>query len=335
MEAFGRLMAGISPYLALPEDATPEGRQRKQLKAWAVKAYANAVDPGSPDYLLWTGADQALVDAAYLAQSFMRAPGATWNLLVKTTQERYIAAFKGLRTIRPAYNNWLLFRAMVETFILWAGREPDLFALTVALHKIEEWYLGDGWYSDGPEMALDYYNAFVIHPMYTEILEVLEQAKVRTPINWRLSLKRMHRFDQFMERLISPEATFPAFGRSVVYRMGAFQTVALSAWRYGFAPGHTPGQIRSALTATMKRMFAVEGNFNKGGYLQLGFAGHQPHLSNYYTNNGSLYLTALVFLPLGLPAGDGFWTAAAQKWTSQKAWNGEAFPIDNHQSLKQ
>lgn len=334
MEAFGRLMAGITPYLALPEDNTPEGIQRKQLKTWALQSYKNAVDPQSPDYLLWTGTNQILVDAAYIAQSFMRAPEVTWNLLDATTQKRYIDVFKGLRVIRPAYNNWLLFRAMVETFILWAGEEADMFALSVGLKKMEEWYLSDGWYSDGPEMSLDYYNAFVIHPMYVEILEVMEQKKVGTPIDWKLALKRMHRFDQFIERLVSPEGTFPAFGRSIVYRMGAFQTLALSAWRYGLAPGHTNGQVRSAITAPMKRMFAVDGNFNKGGFLQLGFVGHQPHLSNYYTNNGSLYLTSLVFLPLGLPANHEFWTAPAEKWTSQKAWSGEAFPIDGHQSIK-
>ncbi len=62
----------------------------------------------------------------------------------------------------------------------------------------------------------------------------------------------------------------------------------------------TNGQVRNALTSVMKRMFSVEGNFNKAGYLQLGFAGHQPELADYYTNNGSLYLTSLVFLPLGL-----------------------------------
>jgi hypothetical protein len=51
----------------------------------------------------------------------------------------------------------------------------------------------------------------------------------------------------------------------------------------------------------MQRMFAVEGNFNEAGFLQLGFAGHQPSLADSYTNNGSLYLTSEVFLPLGLP----------------------------------
>lgn len=48
MECFGRLMAGLAPWLSLPDDETPEGLQRKQLREWALKSYANAVDPASP-----------------------------------------------------------------------------------------------------------------------------------------------------------------------------------------------------------------------------------------------------------------------------------------------
>lgn len=66
MECFGRLMAGISPWLALPDDDTEEGKMRKQLREWALKAYANAVDPQSPDYLGWRSCGQTLVDAAYV-----------------------------------------------------------------------------------------------------------------------------------------------------------------------------------------------------------------------------------------------------------------------------
>jgi hypothetical protein len=36
METFGRLMAGIAPWLSLPDDDTPEGMQRKQLREWAL-----------------------------------------------------------------------------------------------------------------------------------------------------------------------------------------------------------------------------------------------------------------------------------------------------------
>lgn len=335
METFGRLMAGISPWLALPDDDTEEGKMRKQLREWALLSYKNAVDPESPDFLLWeTRSTQRLVDAAYLAESFLRAPEATWNLLDKTTQQRYIERFQRLKIVRPAYNNWLLFRGLIEAFLMSVGEEADQYVLTVATNKINEWYLSDGWYSDGPEFALDYYNAFVIHPMYIEMLEVLNKHKFWTPISTNLAIKRMQRFNVFLERLISPEGTYPAFGRSVVYRMGAFQTLAMAAWKYGLPKGLTNGQVRSALTAVMRNMFKQEGNFNEGGFLQLGFVGHQPNLSNYYTNNGSLYMTSLVFMPLGLPADHPFWTDPAEQWTSQKAWSGQPFPIDGHHSLK-
>ena len=88
MECFGRLMAGIAPWLALPEDNTPEGKQRKQLKEWALKSYANAVNPESPDYLLWRKEGQTLVDAAYVAESFLRAFDALWLPLDSITKVR-------------------------------------------------------------------------------------------------------------------------------------------------------------------------------------------------------------------------------------------------------
>ncbi len=79
MECFGRLMDGISPWLAFPEDDTKEGKIRKKLHEWALLSYKNAVDENSPDFLVWeeTNTVQPLVDAAYLAQSFFRAPEVT------------------------------------------------------------------------------------------------------------------------------------------------------------------------------------------------------------------------------------------------------------------
>ena len=70
MECFGRLMAGVAPWLTLPDDATAEGKQRKQLREWALASYRNAVDPQNPDYLCWGIGGQNLVDAAYIAEMF-------------------------------------------------------------------------------------------------------------------------------------------------------------------------------------------------------------------------------------------------------------------------
>ena len=49
MECFGRLMDGLAPWLSLPDDDTEEGKQRRQLREWALKSYAHAVGPESGD----------------------------------------------------------------------------------------------------------------------------------------------------------------------------------------------------------------------------------------------------------------------------------------------
>jgi len=110
MECFGRLMAGLAPWLSLPDDNTAEGVQRKQLRGWALKSYANAVNPNSPDYLLWRKEGQTLVDAAYIAESFLRGYDALWKPLDSVTKKRYIKEFTQLRRVDPPYTNWLYFR---------------------------------------------------------------------------------------------------------------------------------------------------------------------------------------------------------------------------------
>lgn len=334
LEMFGRLMAGIAPWLALPDDDTPEGAKRKQLREWALASCAHAVDPDSPDYLLWEGPHQVLVDASYLALAFIRAPKALWEPLDQVTKDRIIKEFKSLRKTAPWFNNWILFRGTIEAFFVTIGEDYDGYALNITVRKINEWYLGDGWYGDGPEFSLDYYNSYVIHPMYVEMIEVMTRNRISSPVSLKLAVARMQRYDRLIERLISPEATYPAVGRSVTYRMGAFQTLALSAWKYGLHKDLSNGQVRNALTSVMKRMFSAPSNFNEKGFLTLGFVGSQPGIADSYSNNGSMYLTSLVFLPLGLPADHDFWTAPAEKWTSQKAWGGEPFLRDYHESLQ-
>lgn len=333
MEAFGRLMAGLAPWLSLPDDETEEGKMRKQLREWALKSYVHAVNPDSPDYLLWRKEGQPLVDAAYVAESFLRAYDQLWIPLDEKTKERYIEEFTQMRRVDPPYTNWLLFSSTIEAFLAKAGAPYDQYRVNSAIRKMEEWYTGDGWYADGPSFAFDYYSSYVFHPMYLETLQAMKDAKAFTRIHYRdyyrRALKRTQKFSIVLERMISPEGTFPVFGRSIPYRMAAMQPLALMAWYEKLPAGLTNGQVRAALTAVMHRMFDGKENFNEGGFLTIGFAGRQPNIADWYTNNGSLYMTSLGFLPLGLPATHPFWTDAALPWTNQKAWDGQAFPKDH------
>ena len=333
METFGRLMAGVAPWLSLPDDNTAESQQRHQLREWALAAYKNAVDPASPDYLCWGKAGQNLVDAAYIAESFLRAWGTLWQPLDEVTKQRYIKEFQALRKIDPPYTNWFLFSSTIESLLAKAGAQYDEFRVNTTCRKVEEWYVGDGWYADGPVFAFDYYSSYVFHAMYLETLQAMVDAKANTRIDYQKyydrALKRAQKHAIILERFISPEGTFPVVGRSIPYRTAAMQTLALIAWYQKLPKELSNGQVRAALTKVHHRMFDYQQNFNDAGYLTIGFCGHQPEVADWYTNNGSLYLTSLSFMPLGLPADHPFWTDAAEPWTQVKAWNGQSFPKDH------
>jgi hypothetical protein len=105
------------------------------------------------------------------------------------TKKRVIEEIKGLRRVLPPYNNWLLFAAMNEAFLLSIDEKWDPVRIDLAVRKINEWYVGDGWYSDGPRFHFDHYGSYVIHPMLVEILEVLF-AKTNSPNTAAYSIRR-------------------------------------------------------------------------------------------------------------------------------------------------
>ncbi len=99
--------------------------------------------------------------------------------------------------------------------------------------------------------------------MLVDILSVLVKKGKARQDEYDLALKRMQRYSGFLERLISPEGTYPPFGRSITYRIGVFQPLSQLALMQQLPGDIVNGQVRSALTAVMKRMFEQPGVFAK------------------------------------------------------------------------
>lgn len=329
LEAFGRLMAGMAPWLELGADETEEGQLRKKYIALAQKSLKMAVDPKSPDLMNFTEGGQPLVDAAFLAHAILRAPNVLWVQLDQTTKQQLVAAMKSSRVITPGYSNWLLFSAMVEAFLLFAGEQHDELRMDLAIRKHMEWYKGDGMYGDGPDFHWDYYNSFVIQPMLVDILGELSKHSKKYEKTAETVIKRAKRYADIQERLISPEGTFPAIGRSLPYRFGAFQLLAQMALQHRLPDDLKPAQVRSALSAVIQRMIEAPEVFDSNGWLRIGFFGHQPNIAESYISTGSLYLCSVGLLPLGLPPSDPFWADAPMDWTSRKIWSGQDFKADH------
>lgn len=323
LECFGRLIAGIAPFLALPADQTEEGKVRERLLLQAQLSMVNGFNPDNEDYLFRASKiAQTLVDAAYIAQALLTAKDVLWYPLDSITKKRIIKEFVKVRNIKPFNSNWLLFAAMVESFLLDINEPADFVRIDFAIEKMQDWYVGDGWYSDGERFHFDYYNGYVIHPMLVEVLRVNVEKGRRDIKEFDLAYKRMQRYSSFQERFISPEGTYPVFGRSSTYRAGAFQPLMKVALDKKLPEEINPAQVRCAMTVVLKNLF-VKSTFRQGNWLTLGVVGdQQADIADYYSNTGSMYITSLVFLPLGLPVNDEFWTAPPKAWTQQKAWKG-------------
>ena len=322
LEALGRTVVGIAPWLELGPDDTPEGQLRAKYIRLTCEAIKNGIDPNSPDYLNFTIRRQPLVDAAFLCQGMLRAPKQIWGNLDEQTKENFVREMNNIRKIKPLESNWLLFAATVEAALLEFTGEWNPAPVEYALMRFKEWYKGDGWYADGPELHIDYYNSYVIHPMLYDVLATMQRHGKGEAELFELEKVRLRRYAQQLELLISPDGAYPVVGRSIAYRFGSMQVLAQSALLEDLPATLTNGSVRAALTAVINRHLAVEGNFDESGWLTLGFAGHQIGCAETYISTGSLYLCTPVFLPLGLPADHPFWTSEWEPWSGLKAWTG-------------
>jgi len=329
LEAIGRLLAGIAPWLELDEDGTDEGRLRARYADVARRAIARAVDPASPYAMNFTRDRQPLVDAAFLAQGLLRAPRALRGALEASTRRQLVAALESTRAIVPGFNNWLLFSATIEAALKALGAAWDRTRVDYAVRQHEQWYRGDGAYGDGPDFHWDYYNSFVIHPMLVDVLTACADESAAWKEIAAREETRATRYAAVQERLIGADGSFPLIGRSLAYRCGAFHALAQAALRRALPADVPPAQVRGALTAAIRRTLEAPDTFDANGWLRIGVCGHQPGVGETYISTGSLYLCAVAFLPLGLPRSDAFWSAPPQPWTQAKAWAGRPFPVDH------
>ena len=332
LEAVGRTVCGIAPWLELGPDSSEEGQLRAQMLEWTLQGLKNAVDPKSEDYLRFSENRhrQPLVDAAFLAQGLLRAPRQIWGNLDSDTQKKIIKELKRTRSIKPYESNWLLFASTVEAALLEFEGKCDLERLGYGVDKfLKEWYKGDGWYGDGEKFHLDYYNSLVIHPMLTQVLSVCKKHGLKQGEFLSIQQQRQGRYAAQMERLISPEGTYPALGRSITYRFGSFHALSDAALLHLLPAQLNPTQVRCALSEVITRQLSEMNTFDSEGWLRVGFTGSQIRMSEEYINTGSEYLCCAVFCALGLPTSDPFWSNPYAEWSSRKAWKNAEVNADH------
>ena len=327
LEAVGRTVDGVSAWLGCNNLQEEEELLRQKYAVITRKAIINITNPESKDFVNFSEGRQPLVDAAFLAHGILRAPAELLYSLTEQQKRNLADCMLASTKIKSGFNNFYMFLAMINT-LLYVMKEPyDKNHIDSALHFHELWYKGDGMYGDGEEFCMNYYNSFVIQPMYYDIARIMGP----TDPDWKILVERVPeracRYAGILERLISPEGTFPAVGRSLAYRFGAMQHLSEMALVHNLPEDITPMQVRCALTKVIQNMMQP-GTFDDGGWLKIGWCGAQKGIGEVYISTGSLYLCTTVFLPLGLDENDPFWSGPDTDWTNKRQWGGGECTID-------
>ncbi len=121
LEAVGRLLCGMTPWLELRGLEGPEESLRIEFAQLAHATIAHSVNPASAGFLNFEEGRQPIVDAAFLSQALLRAPHTLWMELDSAVQRNLCNALAATRVQKPHFNNWLLFTAIIEAFLARAG----------------------------------------------------------------------------------------------------------------------------------------------------------------------------------------------------------------------
>lgn len=295
MEGLSRALWGVFPLMAGGADVPFAEKYIQAIKL--------GTDPQSSHYWGDTGPyDQRLVEMA------------AYGLGLALLQTRLTDAFSGpelanlhrwLNQITDAQmpdSNWNYFAILVQVGFMRAGLPFDQDAINRRFEMMEAYYLGDGWYSDGPGRPKDYYISMAFH-FYGLLYATLNpQDAVRAA-----TLRERSRLfaNDFIYMSAADGASVP-FGRSLTYRfaMVAFWSAVAFADLNVFSPGVVKGIIFRHL-----RWWQQQPVFDRDGILTLGFAYPNLAMCEDYNSPGSPYWALKVFLILALPESHPFWQA--------------------------
>ncbi|MBT2507118.1 DUF2264 domain-containing protein [Streptomyces sp. ISL-98] len=251
---------------------------------------------------LMAGVCQAVVESASIALALRLTRPWLWDNLDERTRHRTVDWLLPALDPSPVDNNWWLFGLTVAGFLQDIGIETDRARATVdrSLARIEEWYLGDGWYSDGPNRAFDHYNAWALHFYPVVHAHLAGDQKLLDLYGPRLYAQL-----EAHTRLFDANGAPMPYGRSLTYRFAA----ASAPW-LGALTGHTPlspGATRRLASGTL-RHFLDRGAVGDNGLLSLGWYGPYEPVLQTYSGPASPYWASKGFIGLLLPADHPAWT---------------------------
>mgnify|MGYP003371000315 CR=1 FL=1 len=299
LEAFSRPLWALVPFWA-------GGGSDPEFEQLYRRGLASGTDPKNPEYWGTTGEyDQCYVEMAAIACGILTAPEKLWTPL-SDTEKRNLAAWLGqinAHTIPDC--NWQFFRILVNLALKSVAMPYSPELLEDGLCKIDSYYSGDGWSTDGASVQKDYYIPWAIQ--YYGLL-YSKFAADTDPQRAALYRQRAELFAQQFVYWFDQNGSALPFGRSLSYRFAQNSFWAACIWA-GLEP--LPLPVMKGLIVRNFQWWLGQKIFDRDGILTIGYCYPQMYMAERYNAPGSPYWGMKSFLLLALPEEHPFWSAEA------------------------
>lgn len=308
MEGFSRILWGIVPHLA--------GGGTDELWEDCLRGIISGTDPEHKDYWGDVGDyDQRLVEMAVLGMALSMIPERIWEPL-EERQRRNLYNWLNAINSHPCHDcNWLFFHVMVNMGFYKTGQPYDKVQMEKNLQRIEQFYLGGGWYSDGEGGHSDYYVPFAIHYYGLVYSKLMEKEDPERCLRFK---ERAKRFAGDFIQWFSSDGAALAYGRSMTYRFAQSAFWSAFAYAEAWTDTFTPGVVKGLILRNLRWWFK-QPIFDAGGVLTIGYAYPNLVMGENYNSPGSPYWALKTFLVLALEDSERFWSEKEQELPSLPA----------------
>jgi len=297
-ETFARLLWGLVPLAAGGGD----------FGHWDlfVRGFTHGPDASHPEY--WcqpTWGAQQHVEMAVVGLGLALAPEKIWTPLSPEARERLNNWLLSINSVDLPKNNWCFFRVLVNVGLRKVGARYDAAALEKTLVDIENYYRGDGWYSDGLDgFPCDYYSSFALQ-FYALIYATV--AADTDPVRAKLYRDRARLFARDFIHWQDGEGAMLPYGRSLIYRFA--EAAFWSAFAFAGIDDVYPLGVVKGLVLRHLRWWLRKPIFNEHGLLSVGYGYPNLLMAESYNGPGSPYWAFKTFLIVALPETHPFWQA--------------------------
>ncbi|MFF5009401.1 DUF2264 domain-containing protein [Streptomyces phaeochromogenes] len=303
LEGFARtfLLAGFR--LARSGDNDPSGHA-----SWYADGLAAGTDPSSPEH--WPSmreCGQAKVECASVAIALHETRRWIWDRLDEGVRQRIVAWMTDLLGSDVSDNNWVWFRAITSAFLRSVSAPWNASDIDHAIARTEDWYAGDGWYSDGngadgPLRHFDHYSGWAMqyYPLWYCRISGADADPDLLP-RYRA---RLRGYLDDAQHLVAADGAPLYQGRSLPYRYATLCPLWVGAV---FDATPLPAGRTRRLASGVLRHFTEAGCFDERGLQPLGWHGEFTAIRQPYSGPGSPYWSSKGFAGLVLPAEHPVW----------------------------